>query len=193
MADISKLVVTIDISGTLTPVEYTLKDAGARQLISDLGDVLSWLGVTTTALSDGATTSTIVIDGDDVSVSGKTGLVAQYNGEEYVWDGSKWNALGAANYGALAFVDDAEAVYQPGGTVSVDPNYSGTYQGTLYSATAVGSLPSWSVDSNDEEHLIFDAGSTPTQSATAADIIVAVPDLVFTGTQATVTAAPAST
>ena len=50
MADISKLVVTIDISGTLTPVEYTLKDAEARQLIEDLGDVLSWLGVTTTAL-----------------------------------------------------------------------------------------------------------------------------------------------
>ena len=192
MADISKLVVTIDISGTLTPVEYTLKDAEARQLIEDLGDVLSWLGVTTTALTDGATTSTIVINGDDVVVTGKTGLVAQYSGEEYVWDGSKWNALGAANYGALAFVDSADAVYQPGGTVTIDPNYSGTYQGTLNNATSMGSLPSWSVDSNDEEHLIFDAGSTPTMSSTASDIIVAVPDLVFGGTQASITAEPSA-
>ena len=192
MADISKLVVTIDISGTLTPVEYTLKDAEARQLIEDLGDVLSWLGVTTTSLSDGATTSTIVINGDDVVVTGKTGLVTQYSGEEYVCDGSKWNALGAANYGALAFVDDAEAVYQPGGTVSIDPEYSGTYQGTLNNATSMGSLPSWSVDSNDEEHLIFDAGSAPTMSSTASDIIVAVPDLVFGGTQASITAEPSA-
>lgn len=52
----------------------------------------SFIGVTTTAITDGSTTSPITIDGK--SVTPKMGDMVIYNQTEFVWDGSKWNQFG---------------------------------------------------------------------------------------------------
>lgn len=56
--------------------------------IADLGDVFDWLGVTTTELADGSTTNPITINGE--SVTAKAGDVVQYNGVEFVYNGTEW-------------------------------------------------------------------------------------------------------
>ena len=63
---LSKLTLPVNVSGTVTNVEYTIKDAEARQLISDLGHALYWIGVTTTALTDGSTTNPIVVNSENL-------------------------------------------------------------------------------------------------------------------------------
>jgi len=52
----------------------------------------SFIGVTTTAITDGSTTSPITIDGK--SVTPKMGDMVIYKQTEFVWDGSKWNQFG---------------------------------------------------------------------------------------------------
>lgn len=57
------------------------------------GDSLSYIGVTTTALSDGATTNPITIDGDTVTAT--NGNVALYGGDAFVFNGTIWQASSA--------------------------------------------------------------------------------------------------
>ena len=64
MADLIKLKLPTGENGAL--VEYNLKDAGARELISALGNAVKWLGVTTTELVDNVTTD------PDITVGGET-------------------------------------------------------------------------------------------------------------------------
>ena len=61
---------------------------------SDLGldSALKYHGVTTTALTDGATTNPIVINGANHTAT--TGCVVFYSTKEFVFDGAKWNELG---------------------------------------------------------------------------------------------------
>ena len=49
---LSKLTLPVNVSGTVTNVEYTIKDAEARELIEDIGHAIYWIGVTTTALTN---------------------------------------------------------------------------------------------------------------------------------------------
>lgn len=87
-----------------------------------------YLGVTTTALSDGATTKPIVIG--ENSITQKGGDIASYGNSEFVWSDveSKWRELGSTgSLKALAFKDSASADYTPAGsvsapTVTVTPN-----------------------------------------------------------------------
>ena len=48
----------------------------------------NWLGVTTTELTDGATTNPITIDGE--SVTAEKNDKVQYNGAEFVYNGEIW-------------------------------------------------------------------------------------------------------
>lgn len=59
---------------------------------ADKGGGSSFIGVTTTAITDGSTTSPITIDGK--SVTPKMGDMVIYNQTEFIWDGSKWNQFG---------------------------------------------------------------------------------------------------
>lgn len=61
---------------------------------SDLGldSALKYHGVTTTALTDGATTNPIVINGANHTAT--TGCVVFYGSKEFVFNGSKWYELG---------------------------------------------------------------------------------------------------
>lgn len=112
MADISQI--TLPSGST-----YDIKDATARALIGDLSKFTKFLGVTTTAISDGSTTSTIVIDGGPVVA--ETGNIVTYGNAEFIWNGSAWQEFGTMGaLGALAYKDSAS------GTVAVPKTFTTT-------------------------------------------------------------------
>lgn len=121
MADISKI--TLPSGST-----YDIKDAEARASIaslkSEMGSLGSYLGATTTALEDGATTSPITIkDGDDtksVTPSSAGDWTVDSSNVTYIWTGSQWDQLGSAGaIKSLAYKDSASGTYTPTGNVSV--------------------------------------------------------------------------
>lgn len=148
MADISKIKLP---SGT----EYNLKDQGARDLIAELFNYTRYLGVTTTPLTDGATTNPITINGS--SVTAENGDVVTYNKDEFIFNGTVWQKFGSlSGLGALAYKDTASGNFTPAGTVSTP-----TITVSLNTAS-IGSASGWS------------AGSVPTLgTAIAADDITA--------------------
>lgn len=117
MADISQI--TLPSGST-----YTLKDLGARELIEELSNYTAFLGVTSTALTDGATTNPIIINGE--SVTAKSGDITTYGSAEFIFNGAAWQAFGDLSaLGNLAYKNNASATYTPAGTVS-KPSFSGT-------------------------------------------------------------------
>ncbi|MBR2246055.1 MAG: hypothetical protein IJ880_03365 [Bacilli bacterium] len=69
------------------------EEALLMQLLEKLDvTVLKWIGVTTTALSDGSTTNPITIDGK--SVTAVAGDTASYNSKEFVFNGTIWQEFG---------------------------------------------------------------------------------------------------
>lgn len=93
---------------------------------------------TTTALTDGATTNPITVDGEPVTAV--SGDFAVYNTQEFLFDSTQWNLLGdRVGLGDLAYKSSA----------------TGT------ALTTAGTLPSLIYDSANER-LIFDAGTLPT-------------------------------
>ena len=130
MAEISKITLP---SGTT----YDLKDATARSQIAALSNYTAFAGVTTTALTDGSTTSTIVVGGNDVTA--QTGMIATYGSKEFVWNGSAWQEFGDLSaLGNLAYSDTASASYTPAGSVS--STFSGTEGNVSVSGTTTGSV-----------------------------------------------------
>ena len=96
---------------------YDIKDAWARDNISALSGALSYLGTTTTELSDGATTTPITVGG--TSVTAVAGSVVIYGELEFIWSDTekKWHEFGSTgSLKALAFKDSASASYTPAGT-----------------------------------------------------------------------------
>ena len=89
---------------------------------SDLGlsSALKYIGITTTALTDdNTTTQTISISGKG-AVKASNGDVAFYNDKEFVWNGSKWELLGA------------EATYKVIQTAVTSPTASTTATATAF-------------------------------------------------------------
>lgn len=126
-----------------------------KAVVDVLDSVQRYIGVTTTVLTDGATTNPIEING--ASVTAINGDAAIYNGNDFVFNGTIWQAVPQA-FGALAYKNSASGSYTPAGTVSITP----------------GTLPSISYDGNTET-LAFDAGSLPGSTGS------------FSGTAATIT------
>ena len=97
---------------------YDIKDATARQMIESLEGYTTYLGVTTTPLSDGSTTNPITIGGK--SVTAKTGGIANYGSKEFIFNGTAWQEFGdLTGLGDLAFKDNATGSVTPAGTVTV--------------------------------------------------------------------------
>lgn len=97
MAEISKIKLP---SGNV----YEFKDQTARDLIAALQSTSYFLGMTTTPLTDGATTNPIVIGGEDVTAV--NGNMAVVGSAEYIYDGAKWLLVGdLSSLGALAYKD----------------------------------------------------------------------------------------
>lgn len=81
---------------------YYVKDTEARELIEALGSPTHFLGVTTSVLTDGATTNPIMIN--EASVTAKSGDIVVYGSAEFIWDGAKWVLFGdLSSLGDLAY------------------------------------------------------------------------------------------
>ena len=116
---------------------YDLKDAKARQLIEDLGNVAKYLGVTTTQLTDGASTNPITINGDPVTA--ESGDIALYGSNEFIFDGTHWNSFGDLSLlGTLAYQNSASGNFTPAG--SVTSSFSGSEGNVSVSGTPSGSV-----------------------------------------------------
>lgn len=112
MADISKITLP-------TGTTYDIKDQGARDLIAEMSGYTDFLGVTTTALTDGATTNPITIN--NKSVTAKKGNIATYGSAEFIFNGTAWQAFGdLSGLGSLAYKNSAS------GTVAVPKTYTTT-------------------------------------------------------------------
>lgn len=135
MADISKITLP---NGTT----YNIKDATARSDIEDIRGAIAggvtFMGETSTALTDGATTTSIVINSK--TVTAVKGYLVVYNSKEFVFDGEKWIEMGDLSaFKALAYKDSASASYKPAGTVS-KLTFTGTATTSTGKFTPAGSV-----------------------------------------------------
>lgn len=169
MADISEITLP---SG----VTYDIKDAKARSDISMLKGsgtgAMHYAGVTTTALTNGSSTSPIKINEKDYTPS--NGDVVIYEQLEFVWSTSdkKWHEFGSTgSLKGLAFKDSASASYTPAGSVSAPTVSVAVNTARVTPITGVGTLPSFTASvSNETLTLGFSAGSLPTKGT---DVTVA--------------------
>lgn len=131
MPDISKI--TLPSGNT-----YDIKDAVAREAIAALEGGSYFLGVTTTALTDQATTNPITVGGE--SVTAKNGNIVVYGNAEFVFNGTKWFEFGdLSTLGALAYKDTITAspssVTFTGGTTAKVLGSSATFTTTVTPTT----------------------------------------------------------
>lgn len=92
MAEISKITIPVG-NGTQT---YDIKDATARAAIAG---GTAFAGITTTALTDGASTASISVGGE--SVTAVNGMMAIYNSKEFVYASSDSKCMNLAIYHRL--------------------------------------------------------------------------------------------
>lgn len=185
MADISKITLP---SGTT----YDIKDAVARAAAAG---GMKFLGVTTTALTDGSSTNPITIGGN--SVTAAAGNIVLYGSKEFVFSDTdnKWHEFGdQSGLGSLAFKNSATGSFTPSGSVST-PTISVKTAGsttTVNSITSVGSLPSLTLTVANEILTIgWSAGTLPTKGSNTTvktgDAAYQSTQPSFTGTAGTVT------
>lgn len=159
---------------------YDIKDEQARS-------AKGWIGITSTPLTDGATTNPIVIGSS--SVTAGAGDITSYNNIEFIFNGSTWQQFGdLADLGDLAYVDTASGTFTPEGSVS-KPDITVTPTTTsIPNVTSVGSMPTYTVA---DETLTISAGSAPTLGTAISAMTGATAALdsapSFTGTAGTVT------
>lgn len=130
MADISKI--TLPTGST-----YNLKDQQARNDIAAIQGAISggvtFMGETSTALTDGSTATSIVVN--SATITAVKGYLVVYNSKEFVFDGTKWIELGDLSLiGDLGWKDSASATYTPAGTVS-KPTFTGSSSTVTITAT----------------------------------------------------------
>ena len=140
--------------------QYDLKDAEARQSISDIQSSITgamhYIGTTTSTLSDGATTNPIVIGGENVTAA--AGDVAIYGEMEYVFNGTKWQEFGSTgSLKALAFKDSASGdITCAGSNAASAVSFSGTAsENVLKAVDSAAVAPSFTEGA-------FSAGTLPT-------------------------------
>lgn len=135
MADISKIV---GLDGT----SYNIKDATARSSIASLQNAMSggvtFIGETTTSLSDGSETMTVSIGGSNKTAA--AGNLVVSGNKEFLFDGSKWIEMGDLSVlGALAYKGSASGSYTPAGSVS-QPTFSGSSMTATGNFTPAGTV-----------------------------------------------------
>lgn len=164
------------VANSLTIGSKTYNGSAAVSITaSDLGlsNALKFVGTTTTALTDGATTSPIVINSANHTPTTGNVVIVSGTDQEFVWTGSAWEELG--NAGSHSKIGHTHSVtHKPAGTVS-KPTFTGTQGDVSVSYTPAGTV------------------SKPTFSGTKATIsssytpagTVSAP--TFTGDEATIT------
>lgn len=118
---------SIQLPGSDT--KYWMKDTEAREKIEALVNVTHFLGVTTTELTDGASTNPITINEQEVTaVSGDIAIYKKDIGLqeplslEFIFDGTYWQLLGGQSIegaGDLAYKNSASGSYTPAGNVNL--------------------------------------------------------------------------
>jgi hypothetical protein len=111
---------------TIGGQQYDLKDAEARQSIADIQTSITggmhYIGETSTVLTDGASTSTLVAksEGSLAKTTGfEAGDIVIYGELEFVWNGAKWQEFGSTgSLKSLAFKDNATGDVACAGTNS---------------------------------------------------------------------------
>lgn len=166
---------------------YDLKDTGARELISELESYSSYLGVTTTELTDGSSVTSVDIDGSPTTAV--KGNIVNYGSKEFIFNGKTWQEFGdLSGLKALAYKENAQGSYKPAGTVSKPTAEASTTKATVNSITDVGALPTFTVAG---ETLTINAGTLPTKGSDTSVVTdvtsVTVTQPTFTGTDATIT------
>lgn len=129
MADISQITL---LNGTT----YNLKDTQARNDIAAIQAAIAggvtFMGETTTELTDGSTASSITIN--NATITAVKGYLVVYNSKEFVYDGSKWIEMGDLSLiGDLGWKDSASTTYTPAGSVS-QPTFNGTQSNVTITA-----------------------------------------------------------
>lgn len=130
---------TISVITLPSGVQYDIKDAKAREDIAALQSYTDYLGVTSTALTDGATTNPIVIN--EESVTAKKGNIVNYGSKEFIFNGTAWQEFGdMSGLGSLAYKNSATGST----TLSTPDSYSTTFTGKQatisVSGTTAGSV-----------------------------------------------------
>lgn len=72
-------------------ITLALAKAYTNSSVAALEQVVRYIGVTTTAISDGSTTNPITINGQ--SLTAVAGDTVFYNGTSYAWDGNAWQEV----------------------------------------------------------------------------------------------------
>ena len=179
--------------GTTSGAEKRLSDA--ESAITALSNATHWVGITTTELTDGATTNPITINGN--SYTAKSGDITQYSTTEFIFNGTAWQQFGAS-LGTLknfAYVDTGTVTITPAGSVSA-PTISVSSAGATAKVTGitnVGSMPTYTVENG---VLTITAGATPTadteKTFKTGDASYSASAPTFTGTEASHTVYPAT-
>ncbi len=134
------------------------------------------------------TTDTTVVEGKDYytrvaeQVFQDLGGVAEYNNEEFIYNGYRWQSLGDANLGLLAHADFVSASYQPEGTVDITEAADTTVSVTPFGSA--GTLPFFTMSG---ENAIFNPGTAAT-AGEAINVVTAsgARTATFSGTSATI-------
>lgn len=175
---------------TIGESTYDLKDTEARSAIAALESYSDYLGVTSDALTDGATTNPVTINGE--SVTAVKGNIVNYGSKEFIWNGSAWQEFGDMSaIGAMGYVDTASGSVTAAGNVSgTAVSFNPTSQ-TIDELDSVGTLPTMSVSG---EVLTLAPGALPTKKSTTSVVTAlgeaSVTDPTFTGTAVSVTVNP---
>ena len=166
---------------------YDIVDAGARELISALSGSTAFLGLTTTTLTDGATTNPITVNGS--SVTATTGNIVVYESAEFIWDGAKWVEFGdLSSLGDLAYKDTASVSFSGGTTdkcLGSDATFttSVTPTTTNIKATASGTVVG---ASSTDKCLGSDATFTTSVTPTTSKLVTtSVPNVTAAGSAST--------
>lgn len=137
---------------------YDLRDSR----VDTLSGFTKYLGVTTTALTDGATTNPITINSQ--SVTAGAGDIVLYGNSEFIFDGTTWNAFGDLSaLGTLAYKNSIAVSTTATGTVS-KPTFSGSELESTGKFTPSGSNASSSVSGTCS---VTPSGSISTGTGTA--------------------------
>ena len=199
-----------NMSTTISSISSNVNSLSST--VNSMSKYTSFLGVSSTTLVDGSTTSSIMVG--STTIAATTGAIAIYkpadsNAQEYIWDGSKWQFFGdisATNLGTLAYKSSISAQYikptgatttgtatktstgkfTPAGTVSVS--------GTTTAYVKISSTTT--APSNTSNYWVYTPGGTVTAAAgisggtkTAAFTSITQQTVVTTAT----TGAPSST
>lgn len=116
---------------------YDLKDQGARDLIAELQENAKFIGVTSTELSDGATTNPIIVEGESVTAKSGDWTISDDTKKEFIFNGTTWQEFGdMSDLGSLAYKDEASGIVG----VPTSATFTGTNGSVSVSGVASGNI-----------------------------------------------------